>query len=128
MIDCKSNEIRNIIQWAANGTKKREKEMPEVDGADKIFMLSNGIEEEKESSLKEENKDENTSDDDSSCESVESYDSDLDRDELTLTHVITSASNIRLKELNLDKPLMGDNGEDDCKKNKASLKETRNLI
>ena len=79
-------------------------------------MISNGVEEEKESSLKEENKDENTSDDDSSCESVESYDSDLDRDELTLTHVIISASNIRLKELNLDKPLMGDNGEDDCKK------------
>ena len=48
MIDCKSNEIRNIIQWAANGTKKREKEKPEVDGDDKIFMISNGVEEEKE--------------------------------------------------------------------------------
>ena len=53
--DCKSNEIRNVIQWAASGTKKREKEKPEVDGADKIFMISNGIEEEKELSLKEEN-------------------------------------------------------------------------
>ena len=63
-------------------------------------MISNGIEEEKELSLKVENKDEDTSDDDSNCESVESYDSDMDRDELTTTHVITSASNIRLKELN----------------------------
>ena len=52
----------------------------------------------------------------------------MDRDELTTTHVITSASNIRLKELNLDKPLIEDDGNEDCKKNKASLRETKNLI
>ena len=45
--DCRSNEVRNVIQWAASGTKKREKEKSEADGADKIFMISNDIEEKK---------------------------------------------------------------------------------
>ena len=117
LIDWKSNEIRNIIQWAANGTKKREERKPEVESADKIFMISDDIENGKETSIKkEENIDQSTSDDDSSCESVQSCDSYLDREELTSAHVIKSASNIRLKELNLDKPLMGDNGVDDCNK------------
>ena len=94
----------------------KEKEKLEVNGADKVFMISDAVEKGKKPSLKEENIDESTSDDDSSCESVQSYDSDPDRDELTLAHVITSASNIRLKELNLDKPLMGDNGVDNSNK------------
>ena len=82
-------------------------------------MITNDINEKKDLSLKVENKDAYTSDDDSNCESVESYDSDMDRDELTTTHVITSASNIRLKELNLDKPLIEDDGNEDCKKTKV---------
>ena len=62
-------------------------------------------------------------------ESVQSYDSDPDRDELTLAHVITSASNIRLKDLNLDKPLMGDNGVDDSNNFlKRDKKPNRKLI
>ena len=72
LINCKSNEIKNIIQWAANGTKMKEKEQTEVDGPDKIFMISNTAEKGKEPSLKEENIDESTSDDESSCESVQS--------------------------------------------------------
>ena len=111
--DCRSNEVKNVIQWAASGTKKREEKESETDGADKIFMITNDI--------KVKNKDAYTSDDDSNSESIDSYDSDIDRDELTMTHVITSASNIRLKELNLDKTLTEDDGNEDCKKNKASL-------
>ena len=45
--DCRSNEVRNVIQWAASGTKKREDKKSEADGADKIFMITNDIEEKK---------------------------------------------------------------------------------
>ena len=45
-------------------------------------MISNDVEKGKESSLKEENIDESTFDVDSSCESVQSYNRDLDRNEI----------------------------------------------